>query len=164
MNIRQANQRDLPAVTDLIRSCVRHMEAEGIHQWDEIYPDETMFASDIERRELFVLEKEGRIRGTMALNEFQEPAYQDVQWQFSGKALVVHRLAVDPTTQGQGYARELMQFAYKSALKQQYATIRLDAFAHNPRAVALYEQLGYRRAGTVQFRKGPFYCFEIQVA
>jgi ribosomal protein S18 acetylase RimI-like enzyme len=148
---------------DLIRSCVRHMESQGIHQWDEIYPDEATFAGDIERHELFLLEQEGRIRGIMTLNEFQEPAYQGVTWQFSGKALVVHRLAIDPSAQGKGLAGKLMQFAYEVAGKLRYATIRLDAFASNPRAVALYERLGYRRAGTVMFRKGLFYCFEIQV-
>jgi ribosomal protein S18 acetylase RimI-like enzyme len=163
MKIRQAIQQDLHEVMDLIRSCVQHMEAQGIQQWDEIYPDETTFAGDIERYELYLLEKEGRIRGFIALNEFQEPAYQDVQWQFSGKALVVHRLSVDPAAQGQGYARELMQFAYEFAGTHIFETIRLDAYSGNPRAVALYERLGYQKAGTVMFRKGPFYCFEIEV-
>jgi len=162
--IKQANQQDLPQVMDLIRSCVRRMEAQGIHQWDEIYPDRTSLADDIERGELYLLGNEHRIYGIVALNEFQEPAYQDVPWQFSGKALVVHRLAIDPLAQGKGHARELMHFVGEFARKREYATIRLDAFERNPRAVLLYQQLGYRRAGTVLFRKGPFACFEIQIA
>jgi ribosomal protein S18 acetylase RimI-like enzyme len=163
VKIRLAKRQDLPGVMELIRSCVRYMESQGIHQWDEIYPDETLFTNDIEINELSLLEKDSRICGIMALNEFQEPAYQTVKWQFSGKALVVHRLAIDPAFHGNGFARQLMQFAYDFAWKRQYATIRLDAFANNPRAVALYERLGYHKAGTVMFRKGPFYCFEIQV-
>jgi ribosomal protein S18 acetylase RimI-like enzyme len=163
MNIRSAKPHDIPEVMDLIRSCVRHMESQGILQWDEIYPDETSFANDSERHELYLLEDGNRIRGVMTLNESQEPAYQEVAWHFKGNTLVVHRLAVDPSSQGKGLAEELMQFAYEVAGKYQYATIRLNAFANNPRAVALYERLGYRRAGTVMFRKGPFYCFEIQV-
>jgi ribosomal protein S18 acetylase RimI-like enzyme len=150
-------------VIDLIRSCVHQMHAQGIYQWDEIYPDETTFAGDIERHELYLLEHENRILGVVALNEFQEPVYQTVAWQFSGKVLVVHRLAIDPAAQGQGYARELMKFTYKFAGEHRYATIRLDAFANNPRAVALYERSGYSKAGSVLFRKGQFYCFEIRV-
>ncbi|MEI6207692.1 MAG: hypothetical protein WCP20_12990 [Desulfuromonadales bacterium] len=49
------------------------------------------------------------------------------------------------------------------AAKQPYSTIRLDAFAGNPCALALYERLGFRRAGSVSFRKGMFWCFESQV-
>jgi ribosomal protein S18 acetylase RimI-like enzyme len=163
VKIRRAKPQDLHEVMDLIRSCVRHMESQGIYQWDEIYPDESTCVNDIERHELSLLEKDSRICGIMALNEFQELAYQTVKWQFSGKVLVVHRLAIDPAFHGNGFARQLMQFAYECARKRQYVGIRLDAFAYNPRAVALYERLGYHKADTVMFRKGLFFCFEIQV-
>jgi len=164
MDIRFASPQDVPKVMDLIRSCVRHMESQGIHQWDDLYPDKTTVEDDIARHELHLLERDGRTCGIITLNEFQETAYREVPWQFGGKALVVHRLAVDPTCQGKGIARELMQFAYECAEKRQYATIRLDAFAHNPQAVTLYERLGYYQAGTVEFRKRPFFCFEIRIA
>ncbi len=163
MNIRHAEPQDIPEIMDLIRSCVRHMESQGIHQWDEIYPDKATVESDVERHELYLLEHKNHIRGIVTLNGFQEPAYREVSWQFSGKALVVHRLTIDPSFQGNGLAGELMRFAHEWAGKQQYATIRLDAFANNPRAIALYERLGYQKAGTVHFRKGPFFCYEIRV-
>ena len=40
LNIRRATIEDLDAVMALLRSCTRHMDEQGIHQWDEIYPDE----------------------------------------------------------------------------------------------------------------------------
>lgn len=163
MSIRPAEPQDLPNVMALIRSSIRRMLSEGIDQWDDIYPDQVTCAGDIERHELFLLEHDSRICGFITLNEFQEPAYLEVPWLYSGKTLVVHRLAVDPVCQGQGLAGELMLFAREYARRYQYATIRLDAFAGNPQAVALYERLGYRRAGSVLFRKGKFWCFEIQV-
>jgi ribosomal protein S18 acetylase RimI-like enzyme len=163
MAIRQAKPADQPGILALIRSCVRHMESQGIDQWDDLYPDEATIRRDIDANELYLLEQDGRLGGIITLNESQEPAYQEVAWQFGGRALVVHRLAIDPSSQGKGFAGELMQFAYTIARERQYATIRLDAFTHNPRAVALYEGLGYQRAGMVTFRKGLFICFEIQV-
>ena len=163
VHIRQADASDLSVITALIRSCVIHMERHGIHQWDEVYPDRTTIANDIERRELYILEHDGSVAGVVTLNEQQESEYRKVRWQFSGKAMVVHSLAVAPAFQGQGCGRELMRFAHGYARGQNYTTIRLDAFSSNPRAVALYERLGYRRAGSVRFRKGEFYCFEIRV-
>lgn len=163
MKIRFADQQDLKEIMELIRSCVSHMESHDIHQWDEIYPDEATFRRDIERYELFLLEYGGRITGIMTLNEHEEPEYQSVKWKYSGKTLVVHRLAIDPSCQCKGHARTLMRFALEFAKERQYAAIRLDAFFGNPGAVALYERLGYRKAGIVRFRKGEFYCFEIKV-
>lgn len=163
MRIEFANPQDLPEIMSLIHSCVHNMEAQRINQWDEIYPDKATVESDVEKRELYCLKQENCIRGIVTLNEFQEPAYQDVPWQFSGNVLVIHRLAVDPLFHGNGFARQLMQFAYERAQKLDYHAIRLDAFANNPRAIKLYERLGYHRAGSVLFRKGLFYCFEILV-
>jgi ribosomal protein S18 acetylase RimI-like enzyme len=53
-----------------------------------------------------------------------------------------------------------MSFAEETAVTRGYDCIRLDAFTRNPAALALYESRGYRRAGTVHFRKGAFYCYE----
>jgi ribosomal protein S18 acetylase RimI-like enzyme len=84
-----------------------------------------------------------------------------VKWEInSGKQLVVHRLCIDPKYQGQGIARTLMDYAEQYGKEQGYGSIRLDAFVNNPRACRLYEGLGYKAVGTVEFRKGKFYCFE----
>jgi len=56
-----------------------------------------------------------------------------------------------------------MQFTHRFAKQKGYETIRLDAFIHNPASVGLYENLDYRNAGTVTFRKGDFFCFEVSV-
>ena len=163
MEIRRANSQDLNEIMILIRSCTHHMETQEIHQWDEIYPDEGTIKNDIEKQQLYLLEEAGHICGIIAINEYQEPQYKSINWKFQGKTLVVHRLAIEPSCQRKGYARMLMQFAQKIAKEEHYENIRLDAFIHNPAAVALYEKLGYRTAGTVTFRKGDFFCFEISV-
>jgi ribosomal protein S18 acetylase RimI-like enzyme len=163
MKIRHANSQDLKTVMNLIRSCVNHMEAQEIHQWDEIYSDESIIKNDIVKQQLYLLEDAGKVCGIIALNEDQEPEYKNVSWKFPGKTLVVHRLAIEPSYQQKGFAKMLMQFAHKMAKEEHYENIRLDAFIHNPAAVGLYEKLGYRKAGKVTFRKGDFYCFEIPV-
>jgi len=160
MNIRGATLEDLDAVMALVRSCTRHMDEQGIHQWDEIYPDEGTIQKDILKQHLHLVERNGDILGIIVLNDEQPPQYQSVNWQFSGKALVIHRLAIRPTHQGHGLARKLMEYVRSYAEAGDYNTIRLDAFVHNRSAVGLYEHLGYRQAGTVSFRKGPFFCLE----
>ncbi len=164
MNISTATQDDLDAVMSLVTACVRHMDSQGIAQWNDVYPSRTLFAKDIASQSLFVATVDAQARGVIALNEHQEPEYREISWAYDEeRILVVHRLCVHPDSQGQGVAARLMDFVEHHAEVQGYSAIRLDAFTENPAAVSLYYSRGYRRAGTVRFRKGTFYCFEKKV-
>jgi len=151
---------DLDRVNAIVRAAGRHLDDLGIPQWDDIYPGEAIVRTDVERGELWVIEADGDVAGLVSLNEDQSPEYRDVPWRFGGKVLVVHRLAVDPARQRRGLAAALMTYAEQEAAAREYDAIRLDVFTRNPAATALYERRGYRRAGTVRFRKGLFFCYE----
>jgi len=160
MTIRLAHREDLDAVIVIIQKATRQMDSQGIPQWDDIYPSDSILKTDIERKQMHVIENEGSVCGCITLNEEQSPEYSDVSWSYPGKTLVVHRLTIDPEHQGQKFASRLMDFAEKEAGSKGYKSIRLDAFTKNPAAVALYEGRKYRNAGTVRFRKGIFFCYE----
>jgi ribosomal protein S18 acetylase RimI-like enzyme len=137
------------------------MSASGIEQWDEVYPTDAILESDIQDGSMYVAVVEGELAGLIVLNEQQDPTYAGVLWAYvSERVIVVHRLMIDPRFQQRGIARTLMAFAEGRARELGYAVVRLDAFVHNPRAVRLYQTLGYRDAGAVMLRKGPFRCFE----
>jgi ribosomal protein S18 acetylase RimI-like enzyme len=102
--------------------------------------------------------------GCAALNQRQEPEYAEVDWLFKFEPIgVVHRLMVSPDHQDRGFAKVLMRGIEQEAMQRSYQAIRLDAYLHNPPALRLYAALHYRRAGQVQFRTGPFECFEKQL-
>jgi ribosomal protein S18 acetylase RimI-like enzyme len=137
------------------------MRAQGIEQWDEIYPDRATFEQDVVEGTLYLAVEQQGCCGICVLNEHQDPTYATIPWSYcEGKVLVVHRLAVDPQHQGRGIASQLMLFAEAYGRAHGYRTIRLDAFCKNPSAVRLYTKSHYRLAGTGTMRKGPFYCFE----
>jgi GNAT superfamily N-acetyltransferase len=113
--INQASIKDWPMLQKIVRDCIRTMEGQGIYQWDDIYPDQTTLQSDIDTKALWVARINGDIGGMIVLNEYQSPEYQRVQWQYNGRILVVHRLAVAPSYQRQKLAVRLMQFAEEYA-------------------------------------------------
>jgi ribosomal protein S18 acetylase RimI-like enzyme len=159
-----ASPADAPAAMGILRHCVADMNGRGVHQWDEVYPDHACVQADIAAGELFLAVEGSAPVALVVLNESQEKAYAKVPWRYcQGRALVVHRLAVDPKHQRRGWASKLMDFAEREAAARGCTGIRLDAFARNSAAIRLYARLGYRNAGTVQFRKGPFCCFEKRV-
>ncbi|MES2205585.1 MAG: GNAT family N-acetyltransferase [Pseudomonadota bacterium] len=161
INIRSAISDENSSVFSLIQACIRHMQSQGIDQWDELYPDLKTVENDIQQATSYVALYDQKIIGTFILNDIQEPEYAEVSWQFTqGPTAVIHRLMTHPLLEGQGLARLLMEFAEQEAMNKGYQTIRLDAFTQNPRAVRFYERLGYSCAGNVQFRKGSFFCFE----
>lgn len=165
MRISPATLRDLDGIMPLVRAAVRHMDDHGIFQWDEVYPDLQTFTDDLAEGTLYTAHVDGNLAGVIVLNEFQDPEYGDVEWEFNGgPVLVVHRLCVHPDAQRRGVAARLMDYAEALAGARGYRAIRLDAFKANPGAVALYDRRGYRRAGIIDLRMGPFWVFERQVA
>jgi len=164
MKIRVAKLEDITSIISLIEASIEHMNNNGIYQWDSVYPNDTVLKQDIIDESLFVIEDEKNILGIVALNEHQDPEYDEIDWKHkSDKILVVHRLSVHPDSQGKGIAKRLMDFAEKYADENKYFSIRLDAFKDNKIAVSLYENRDYDKVGVVTFRKGLFYCFEKRI-
>ena len=163
LNIVKATRNDSVNIMELIKSCIRNMESVGIYQWNEYYPTLDIIISDVESGSMYVLKEGNDIWGIIAINEAQSPEYNNLRWVCNeGKALVVHRLAVQPNKQRTGRAKELMDFAENYAKDKGFTSIRLDAYSGNPRAMGLYEQRGYIRVGQVCFpmRELPFNCYE----
>jgi len=161
--IRPACIEDLDVLQGIIRDATRHMDEQGIPQWDEIYPNRLVLKDDVEKQQMQAIEIEGRVAGLIVMNEDQPPEYAGVPWKYSCRALVIHRLTIDPTYQRRGLAMRLMDFAEKIAANENYGCVRLDAFTRNPAAFTLYENRGYGRAGIVRFRKGEFFCYEKKI-
>ena len=160
MNIRKCKADELDMVMELIREAVKDMRCRGIEQWDEIYPNIEGIAKDIAQGSLYVYEDEV-IKGIVVLNEYQDKEYEEVNWEFADdKPLVIHRLCIHPGYQSKGIAGAMVRYADEYARANGYLSIRLDAFPQNERACCLYKKAGYKKVGSVTFRKGLFYCFE----
>jgi hypothetical protein len=52
--VRRAHEDDLPRLGELLRTCVAHMQARGIDQWDDVYPTEATLRVDIAAGTLYV--------------------------------------------------------------------------------------------------------------
>lgn len=167
VTVRLAGAGDLDDLLALLRGCVSEMQARGLDQWDDIYPNRETLLGDIQARTLYLAAGAGAppLLGALTLNQRQEPEYADVAWQILVEPIaVVHRLMVHPDAQRGGLGRFLMRYAEHEAHRLGCRAIRLDTMDANVRALALYRALGYRQAGAVRFRKGAFTCFERRVA
>jgi len=163
MRIRLATREDLPALMGLMQRVVPLMRAAGNLQWDETYPNETVFQRDIDLGQLWVADAETSIGGLAAITMDQESDYAQVGWDINEPAVVVHRLAVDPAFRGAGIAGALMQKAEEVAAERGITVLRVDTNTQNAATQRLFPKLGYQLAGEIglQFRPGlRFFCYE----
>ncbi|SOD80661.1 GNAT family N-acetyltransferase [Spirosoma fluviale] len=166
MTIRPATLTDLPALMNLIRHVVPLMRKAGNFQWDEHYPNQAVFSEDIAKGQLWVAYVDGLLAGVAALTEDQEPEYAQVGFNVNERAIVTHRLAVDPAFRGRGVAVALLAQAEQLALERSIRFLRIDTNSENQVTQALFPKLGYRYAGDIalSFRPGlRFLAYEKQV-
>ena len=161
MEFLRATLQDLPELMALYAAATRHMDEQGIPQWDEFYPTESFVREDIERGQLYLGRIGGRIAVAFALEECREGDYEEADWRYREEVFVViHRLCVHPDMQGQGVSRKAMDYLEQLVRSRGIRAIRLDAFPQNPAAIHLYESRGYVKAGEIVYRKGLFYLYE----
>ncbi|MFA9398088.1 MAG: GNAT family N-acetyltransferase [Clostridiaceae bacterium] len=161
MLIRRGRKEEVYDIVKIIKNAVLDMEAQGIYQWDDIYPNEEDINNDIYGNNLFVYIEDNIIKGIVVLNESQDKEYQNIKWKYNEpKNLVIHRLCIDPEYKGRGIATTLIKYAERFSKENGYISIRLDAFTENNNACRLYEKNGYEKRGIISFRKGEFFCLE----
>lgn len=163
--IRDAKISEIPHILTLTNACARHMQQNGIYQWNDEYPSKEAFETDIQRGELYVLEIKEEIIGTIVVSTYMDEEYVPITWLTeNGNNVYIHRLSVHPNSQGRGYAQQLMTFAENKAREGQFVSVRLDTFSQNSRNQKFYEARGYQKLGDIYFPKQsehPFHCYEL---
>jgi ribosomal protein S18 acetylase RimI-like enzyme len=163
MQLRRAAAEDIDAIMNVIRRVVPLMQASGNFQWNENYPNAAIFARDVEREQLWLAEVDHQIAGMAAITTDQEPEYAQARWDPSETAVVVHRLAVDPTLWGKGIAASLMRQAEVVASARKIQVLRVDTNTENEAMQKLFPKLGYSPAGEIGLGSRPglkFCCYE----
>ena len=140
------------------------MISNNIFQWNEHYPNIETFENDALNENLYVLEINNKLIGCLVISNEMDEFYMKVKWQTPNhNNIYLHRLAVDPSYQKKGYAKQLMNFSFEYAKVNSIKSIRLDTFSGNPFNNIFYSNLGFKKLGKIYFRKQsdkPFYCFE----
>ena len=164
MLIEKATYKNLEACHLITKSCANAMIKNGVFQWNEAYPSKEILLKDIELQQLFKLTENSTIIGIIVLTKIEDEEYKSVNWLTENRNnLYVHRLAVNPTCQGKGYAQKLMTFAENYATTNGFNSIRLDTFSQNTRNQKFYEKRGYVKLEEIYFpnqSEFPFYCYE----
>ena len=124
--IRKANMNDLESIMKIIKSTVEEMKIYNNTQWDENYPLEKDFVSDIKKQDLYIYEVDGEVAGFICLNYEEPKEYLGLNWSSNKKAMVIHRMAVNPNFRKTGIASKLLKERYIfNKLKNEFITYKV---------------------------------------
>jgi ribosomal protein S18 acetylase RimI-like enzyme len=163
--IRLAKLSEIEEIIRITKACAAKMISENIYQWNERYPNSKIFLKDIERDELYVLIVDEKVIGCITISSEKDVEYNKIKWLTDDAfQYYIHRLAIHPNFQHQGYAKIAMDFAETLGRQNHVVSIRLDTFSANKRNQRFYEARGYQRLGEIYFPNQSdlcFYCYEL---
>lgn len=140
--VRKATINDIYAIAELYREQFREMSKmipdfikEGDQSMD--FLEKTISNED---SDILVYENNGSVVGFILLQAKQRP---DFQFIVSGKHCYIMDLIVTENKRGKGFGTALMNSAKNWAKEQNCSIISLDVLSNNPKAIELYEKLGF---------------------
>lgn len=160
--MRKATKTDVVEIMKIIAATVEEMKSYNNTQWDENYPQAENFSKDIDAGDLYVDELGGEIRGFVCVNYIEPSEYDDIKWQSSEKAMIVHRMAVNPNFRNQGVGLSLLKFSENLALENGVKYLKTDTYSINDKMNSLFRKFGFKLAGEMEFlgKEKPFYCYD----
>lgn len=163
MIFRQAAFADLPAMMAVISDAQRALQAQGVDQWQNGYPNEAALSGDIAAGGAYVLLRGNLLIATMALLPGPEPTYRviDGSWLTEGPYCVIHRLAVHSHFKGAGAAARMLQEAEALCRLQRVPSLRVDTHHDNRPMRRFLEKNGFYACGGIRLDDGaPRLAFE----
>lgn len=157
----QGNSEDIEQIADLYDAVNDYLESHiNYPGWKKgIYPTKENADAGVKEGTLYVLWAEGKIAGSVVVNQLQENGYETGAWSQEAKpedVAVIHTFLVHPDFLSLGFGKRLLEFAEEKAREQKRTVIRLDVNESNTPAIQLYRKLGYCLAGRVDLGYGEY--------
>lgn len=140
--VRIATLSDIPAISELYREQFREM-AKLIPDFIKVGDQNTELLEKIisnDDSDILVYDNDGKVAGFVLLQTKERP---DFSFMISGKYCYIMDIIATEKYRNKGFGTNLMNSAKDWAKKQGCAFINLDVLTNNPKAIALYNKLGF---------------------
>ncbi|MCT2534943.1 GNAT family N-acetyltransferase [Aquibacillus koreensis] len=142
--LRKAMQSDIDDIMAMVKSSTNIMNERGNFQWDETYPLQSHYQSDLDQGDLYVYQQDGEVVGATAISEQEHSEYPTISWSLPDQAITIKRLVVDPNARGKGIPDALFTHAEEVARQKGIFYIKTDTFSNNPAAQKLFSRMNYQ--------------------
>lgn len=151
MQIRLAKNEDLMRLLTIYEAARIYMRKCGnLTQWQGGYPPKELLLSDIEKQQLFVIERARKIVGVFALIMGEDPTYTYIEngaWISNEEYATIHRIASDGTCAG--ILKAAVSFAWKKI-----PHLRIDTHKDNFVMQRAILKCGFEKCGIIYLSDG----------
>ena len=128
--------------------------------WDEDYPSDETISFDLSRDALFVMKDNTGVIAAISIETDEDVDDLDC-WNrslFPGGGLA--RVAVDPSMQGRGIGRQMMEYGMGVLKERGYKSVHFLVNKYNVKAIRCYASFGFDVVGECFMFDQDFLCYE----
>ena len=146
---RRATEADIDALMAIAGDASAYLKEQGVHQWQDNFPNPDVFRADIAAGNCWLFTHEGKPAGCLSIYLAPERDYDGIQgkWLTDGGYGAIHRVAVRAAYRGRGLAGEMLQFGEDIIRGMGFGSVRIDTHEDNQPMRGLLRKLGYTRCG-----------------
>jgi GNAT superfamily N-acetyltransferase len=160
IRIERAVEHDVAALVALRGAVARDLTARhGLGHWST-QVSESGVRRGITHSHVCIARDEGAVIGTLRLGTTKPWAIDISYFTPCARALYLTDMAVQPSRQGRGVGRRMLQEARRIAAAWPAEAIRLDAYDAEAGAGGFYARCGFREVGRVVYRRSPLIYYE----
>ena len=153
MEIRLASFAELEEIDSIYSEARSFMRAAGNPtQWKDGYPCQELIRSDIESRQLYVVEDCGELMAVFVYFFGEDRTYKkiyDGAWKNDEPYGVIHRIAVSEKSHGKGVSRLCFDFAYEKC-----GNLKIDTHRDNIPMQRALLKYGFEKCGIIYLENG----------
>ncbi len=131
---RLSTNNDVYYIMNIIKQAQESLKSLNINQWQDNYPNKDVILNDIANNESYVLEYQNKIVGTAVLSFSEESTYNNIysgSWISNNPYGVIHRIAIDNTKKGQGFAKKILTQIESLCVSINIYSIKIDTHEDN---------------------------------
>ena len=152
MEFMLANREHLAALCAITEDAKAQLKRLGLDQWQKGYPNEAVWAGDIEKQISWVAVEKGEVLGAFMFQTAPEVSYAKIDgaWLTEGTAYAsLHRVCVAEGHKGTGVVGAIFRHAFALAKQAGLPSMRIDTHEGNLPMRRALEKAGFTPCGTI---------------
>lgn len=153
MEHRLALNSDIDRIMEIVRDAQSFLKSNGVDQWQDGYPNQEVYETDIRDGSCHVFMIDGIVAGFISVFFEHEECYDNLE---NGKWLTgdapyaaFHRAVVSSDYRGMGIAGQMLSYAGNTAAERGFKSMRGDTHPDNKAMRGLLEKRGFICCGTI---------------
>ncbi len=166
IKLRLAMPEEKDKAMQIIETGRAHLKAQGIDQWQDGYPDQTLIEKDLQLKKGYFVVDDNDINGYLCIDFDGEPAYATLngEWTTSEKYVVVHRMAFSENARGKGLASAVFDLVEDISRENNVFDFRIDTDDGNEKMKHILTKYGFTCRGPIRYENCERIGFDKKIA